>query len=158
MRYIVLLSIILGVFVIPTIGVSSIQAADQKPTQVQDHWRYTFHNGEWWYWLPSNKWVYWRANQWNAYEPRTYASPSLSSAAVTGLSGSSYGRSRADDNSDIRPYYGHAESTLDRHRLEPNSEVGPFYGHALPSEVFGGGPARRSIRPFYGRAASSDGD
>lgn len=157
MRYVVLLSLVLGVVVIALPGVSTAQAADQRTIQVQDHWRYTFHNGEWWYWLPTKKWVYWRENRWNEFDPKTYVSPGWSGVRATGLAGATYG-GRADYNSDIRPYYGRAESTLDRRRLEPNNEVGPFYGHALPSEVFGGGVGRRAIRPFYGRAESSDDD
>ena len=151
------------------LGLSAVQAAeqkqatdqkqttDQKQGQGQDQWRYTFHNGEWWYWLPASRWVYWRDSRWNAYDPKTYTSPSSSGVVATSRNGSTYG-SRAANGSDIRPFYGHAVSDLDRRPLEANNEVGPFYGHALPSEVFGGWRARRSIRPFYGHAVSSSGD
>src|ERR1017187_7913757 len=50
-------------FAFAGIGLSAVQAEDQKQTtgekqttdqkqsQGQDQWRYTFRNGEWWYWL-----------------------------------------------------------------------------------------------------------
>ena len=115
------------------------------------------HNGEWWYWLPAGRWVYWRDNRWNDYDPKTFTGPVSSGVVATSRAGSSQG-SQAAANSDIRPFYGHAQSSLDRRPLEEDNEVGPFYGHALPSEVFGGWRGRRSIRPFYGHAVSSDGD
>jgi hypothetical protein len=149
------------------LGVSAVQAAEQKQTldqkqttdqkqgQNQDQWRYTFHNGEWWYWLPEGRWVYWRNSQWNAYDPKNYASPNSSRIIVTGRNGSSYGNQAAND-ADIRPFYGHSESNLDRRSQKDTSEIGPFYGHALPSDVFSGWRARRASRPFYGHAVAGD--
>lgn len=167
MRFIARSVVIAGFLATIVLGLSTVQAAeqkraaDQKQTTVQkqgqDQWRYTFHNGEWWYWLPANRWVYWRDSRWNAYDSKTFTYPNASGVVVTSRNGSSYG-SRAADNSDIRPFYGHAVSDLDRRSLEANNEAGPFYGHALPSEVFGGWRARRSIRPFYGHAVSSNDD
>jgi hypothetical protein len=135
-------------------GLSAVQAAEPNVAYGQDQWRYTFHNGEWWYWLPANRWVYWRDNQWNDYNPQTFKSRCSTGAIPTTRSRSS-SDNRAATDSDIRPFYGHAQSNLDRRPLEENSEVGPFYGHVLPSEVFGDWRERRSIRPFYGHAVSS---
>ena len=89
-------------------AVDQKKTADQKQGQGQDQWRYTFHNGEWWYWLPADRWVYWRDNRWNDYDPKTFTYPNASGVVVTSRNGSSYG-SRAADNSDIRPFYGHAD-------------------------------------------------
>jgi hypothetical protein len=147
------------------LGLSAVQAAEQKQTadqkqttlqkQGQDQRRYTFHNGEWWYWLPTSRWVYWRDNRWNDYKPQTYVSPHSSAIVTTGRVGPSYG-SQADSDSDIHPFYGRTIADLDRRPVEENGEIGPFYGNALPSDVFG---ARRTrgFRPFYGRAVSSYG-
>jgi hypothetical protein len=135
-------------------GLSAVQAADQHATKTGDQWRYTFHNGEWWYWLPANRWVYWRGNRWNDYNPKTYTAPASSDAVATSRGGSTY-ESRAAINSDIRPFYGHAQSNLERRPLEENEEVGPFYGHALPSEFNGPWRSRSAIRPIYGHAVSS---
>ena len=111
------------------------QSGEQKQPQDQDRWRFTFHNGEWWYWLPTNRWVFWRDHRWNDFNPKTYTAPVSSGTAETRQNGTT---SRDGTNgSDIRPFYGHAQSTLDRRPLEANNEVGPFYGHALPNEVFG---------------------
>jgi hypothetical protein len=133
------------------------QSDHQKQGPTQDRWRYTFHNGEWWYWLPTDRWVYWRNDRWNDYDPKAYTAPVSPGGSVASRTGSTDG-SRAVNDSDIRPFYGHAVSNLDRRTLEENNEVGPFYGHALPSEVFGPGRGRRGIRPFYGHAVSSSGE
>ncbi len=138
-------------------GLSAIRAAEPNAAQGQDQWRYTFHDGEWWYWLPANRWVYWRSNQWNDYNPRSFTSHTSTETIQATRAGSSV-EHRAAANSDIRPFYGHAQSTLDRRPLEDSGEVGPFYGHALPSEVFGDWRERRSVRPFYGHAVSSNDD
>src|SRR5664280_1684980 len=104
------------------LGLSAVQAAEQKQTadqkqttdrsQGQDQWRYTFHNGEWWYWLSAGRWVYWRDSRWNAYDPKTFTSPNSSGVVATSQNGSTYG-SRTTNDSDIRPFYGHAVSDLD---------------------------------------------
>ena len=135
------------------------KSADQKQEQPQEQWRYTFHNGEWWYWLPKERWVYWRNNRWNDYDTATYVAPSYagtvpSGVIVTGRSGVTNGSAAVGD-SEIRPYYGHAESTLDRRTLQTNEEVGPFYGRAMPDEFIGPWRSRRANRPFYGHAVSS---
>lgn len=168
MRSIVRSVVIASFLAITAFGLSAVQAAEQKqaadqkqttdqqPGQGQDQWRYTCHNGEWWYWLPANRWVYWRDNRWNDYDPKTFAARNFSGVVASSQIGPGYG-SRAANNSDVRPFYGHALSNLDRRPLEANNEVGPFYGHALPSEVFGW-RARRSVQPYYGHAASSSGD
>ncbi len=158
-----------GVFSVLGLGILAAQAAEQKPSseqaqvagqksaasqsQAQERWRYKYYNGEWWYWLPANRWVYWRGTRWNNYDPKTFTRPrsvvvSPNGPGVAGYAGPTIG------DSDVRPFYGHAESALDRRVLTPNAEVGPFYGHALPSEVFGGWRARRSVGPFYGHAGS----
>jgi hypothetical protein len=162
-RFVVVVSLLAFV----GLGLSTVQAVEQKQgagqkqttgqKQVQDQWRYTFHDGEWWYWLPTSRWVYWRDNQWNAFDSKTYVAPNSSGVVATARSGSTYG-SRTFDNSDIRPFYGHAESILDRRSLQINEEVGPFYGHALPGEVLGGWRTGSAIRPFYGHAVSEYGD
>jgi hypothetical protein len=170
MRSIAWFLVAASLLVFTGLGLSAVQAAeqkqatadqkqttDQKQGQGQDQWRYARHNGEWWYWLPANRWVYWRDSRWNTYDPKTFTYPNATGVVATSRNGSTDG-SRAASNSDIRPFYGHAESNLDRRPLEANNEVGPFYGHALPSEVFGGWRARRSIRPFYGHAVSSYSD
>jgi hypothetical protein len=151
-----------SVFAFTALGLSAVQAAEQRSTQAQDHWRYLFHNGEWWYWMPQGRWVYWRDNRWNDYNPRTFTYDTQSFAAGDYRVGSvpsggvgPIAGNRAAPTPDNRPFYGHAISNLDRRPLEANGEVGPFYGHALPSEVFGGW---RSIRPYYGHAVSSDGN
>jgi hypothetical protein len=169
MRFIARSVVVASFLAVRALGLSAVQAAEQKqaadqkqtttqkPGQGQDQWRYTFHNGEWWYWLPASRWVYWRDNRWNDYNPKTFVFLNSSGVLATNQTGSNYG-SRTANDSDIRPFYGHAQSDLDRRPLEANNEVGPFYGHALPNEVFGGWRARRSVRPFYGHAASSNGD
>ncbi len=135
-------------------GPLAVQAADQRTTQGGDQWRYTFHNSEWWYWLPANRWVYWRANRWNAYDPTAYTAPASSDAVATSRGGSTY-EGRAAINSDIRPFYGHALSSLDQRPLEENGEVGPFYGHALPGQFSSPWRSHWANRPFYGHAVSS---
>ena len=167
-------AIVASILAIGQLGLSAVSVADQTTKQGQPQWRYTFHNGEWWYWLPTARWVYWRDNQWNDYNPQTYTSIRSSrfipagrtvvqadnvvipnsGAVIPNSSAGSTGGSEAAANSDIRPFYGHSQSTLDRRTLDENGEVGPFYGHALPNEVFGRG--NRSTRPYYGHAMSSE--
>jgi hypothetical protein len=152
-------------FAVVVFGLSAFCAAEErqaagqgKPAaqnqDVQERWRYTFHNSEWWYWLPSSRWVFWRNCQWNDYDPRTYTLPgSLMNAAGSYANGASYGRSATGDEVN-RPYYGHAISDWDWRTTRPNDEIGPFYDHAMPSEVYGTGPARFANRPYYGHAVS----
>jgi hypothetical protein len=151
MRFLARLLIVAGALAVAALGLATVQAADQTaPSQGQDQWRYTFHNGQWWYWLPANRWVYWRDNQWNDYGSKTSkAAPSRDAVATTPNS------SRVSEESDVRPFYGHALSDFDRRTLEPGSEIGPFYGNALPNEVFGGWRSRSAVRPFHGHAISS---
>jgi hypothetical protein len=153
MRSIILLVVVTTLFVLAGVGLSTAQAAPQTSatTQNPDAWRYTFHNGGWWYWLPTNRWVYWRDNQWNNYDPKTYAASTT--VVVPSGDASAGATARASDNGENRPFYGHAVSDLDRRPQQPNSEVGPFYGHALPNEFFG--RTRLFGRPYYGRAVSS---
>lgn len=146
--------LVMGLLAVAVLGLSAARAAEQDQAQTQDHWRYTFHNGEWWYWLPAGRWVYWRGGRWNDYDPKTYVSNGSSGAVSTGRRGPS-SASQAAAASDIRPFYGHALSNLDRRPVQANNEVGPFYGHALPSEVFGVWRGRGSVRPFYGHATSA---
>jgi hypothetical protein len=131
---------------------SAARAAEPIQTKDQNKWRYVVHNGEWWYWMPDNRWVFWRNNKWNDYNRQTYTLPNSSVGIAGNLAGSG---GRAGNTSDIRPFYGHALSSLDRRPVEENNEVGPFYGRALPSEIFGQMRWRRSSRPFYGHAVSS---
>jgi hypothetical protein len=159
--------VVASILVFIGLGITTVQAAEQKKTtgqkqttsrqKVQNQWRYTFHNSEWWYWLPTARWVYWRNNQWNAYNPKTYVAPNSAGVVASTRSGTTSG-SRAFDDLDVRPFYGHAESNLDRRSLQMNEEVGPFYDHALPSEVFDGWRSRGSNQPFYGHAGSTNGD
>jgi hypothetical protein len=165
-----------GFLAVTLVGLSIVQAADQKQTTHQkqpvaqkqatdpkptadpkpgdDRWRYTFHNDEWWYWLPAGRWVYWRNSQWNKYDPKNYVAPIATDLIAATPVGSIPGN-RTTPDADTRPFYGRAVSDLDRRALAPNNEVGPFYGRTLPNEIIGGWGNRRSDRPFYGRAGSS---
>jgi hypothetical protein len=154
-----------GLDLVPLQAAEQRQATDRKQTttqtpgqkQVQEQWRYTFHNGEWWYWLPANRWVYWRSDRWNDYDPKTYVSPRSAGVVAAAESRWVYGN-RAASEADSRPFYGRAVSEWDRRGTEANSDIGPFYGRAMPSEVFGGWRARRSSRPYYGHAVLAYGD
>jgi hypothetical protein len=120
MRAAILTLLIAGSIVSTGLGASPQPAASPD----QNAWRYVWHNGAWWYWLPQQKWVYWQSNHWNDYNPPAFAS-------IPGQSG--YGA--ASDNSDIRPFYGHAESRWGYGDVGArNSRIRPFYGHALPQE------------------------
>ncbi len=114
------------------------EPVQEKAQQAQEPWRYTFHNGEWWYWLPTNQWVFWRDNRWNDYNPQTYVYPQSGVAPCyagqTAFVGYGMSSGSAGD-SDNRPFYGHALSSIDRRTLESSSETGPFYGHTLPGAV-----------------------
>jgi hypothetical protein len=153
MRSVIQFVLMAGVFALTEIGLSSAYAAEQEQPKSQNQWRYVMHNGEWWYWMPDNRWVYWRDNKWNNYNSQTYLANKA--RLIYGADSGSRNVNQARSDSDIRPFYGHAQSNLDRRPLE-SEEVGPFYGHTLPNEVFGYRRARSSIRPFYGHAVSSD--
>jgi hypothetical protein len=155
MRSVALFLLVMGCLIV--VGLLASPAVGQGQTEGPDQWRYTFHNGEWWYWLPEGRWVYWRADRWNDYNPPT-SLPTSSSPAVAGnVTGPTHGN-QSLPNSDIRPFYGRAQSQWGYNPAVENG-VGPFYGHAMPGEVFGTWGGRRfSIRPFYGHAASSYGD
>jgi hypothetical protein len=156
MRCVSMFLVIVGVLTVAVSAFSAEQAASQSTSQGNDQWRYALHNGEWWYWLPEGRWVYWRSNQWNNYDPQAFvsnyaAAPTYSAGPAGSLGGAGYG-AQAAINSDIRPFYGHAQSGWGNWSSGPN-EIGPFYGHAMPGEVFPGLRGRgTSIRPFYGHA------
>lgn len=174
-------AIVAGFLAVSGLGLSAIQAAEQKqgaqtkraadkvqPTDQkqtaqedqqknQDRWRYTFHNDEWWYWLPSNRWVYWRNNRWNTYEPETYTLPNIA-GDVAAESAQSGDADPSTDDSDVGPFYGRTIGDMDNRNTEADSEIGPFYGNPLPSDIFGKQGVPRGSRPPYGRAASSNGD
>ena len=87
------------------------------------------------------------------YDPKSFVSNRSAAVAQSSQVEPTYGN-RAS-GSDIRPFYGHAESNFG-YQSSGENEVGPFYGHAMPGEVLGGWRARRSsTRPYYGHAVSS---
>jgi hypothetical protein len=137
--------LLVGVLVSATLAASPQAAASPD----QNTWRYVWHSGEWWYWLPQEKWVYWRNNQWNDYDP------AFATNAGQGVN-RSYGGSSATGaaNSDIRPFYGHADSQWGFGDAGArNSRIRPFYGHALPQEgIYEGTAPGEDIGPFYGKA------
>jgi hypothetical protein len=150
MRYLAIASLVVGAITLMGAGLSApiAQAANQ------DGWRCVFSNGEWWYWLPQGRWVYWRNSRWNDYNASTFVPADRSRRVARDSSGSASGNVPAAP-SDIRPFYGHAQSRIDYRSLEAE-EIGPFYGHVLPREFLGFWSSRRfGIRPFYGHAGSS---
>ena len=153
MRFLACLLIVAGTLAVAALGLATVQAADQGTAPSQDPCRYTLHNGQWWYWLPANRWVYWRDNQWNDFDPKTSKTAPSGDAVATTPNGS-----RVSEESDVRPFYGHALSDFDRRTFEPGSEIGPFYGNALPNEVFGGRRSPSAVRPFHGHVIWSRAD
>ena len=143
MRRAVLVLLLAGFVSLTAFGASP-QAAKGSS---QEQWRYVFFNGDWWYWLPESRWVYWRNGQWNDFVPPT-ASADRGSAPIRRVG------PPATQSDEIRPFYGHAESSID-YGPSRAEEIGPFYGHALPADVFGWRGSRPRNRPYYGHADSS---
>jgi hypothetical protein len=152
MRYIALAILVLCVVTPMAFGLSPELPKDQ----VQDQWRYVSYNSEWWYWLPEGRWVYWRNSQWNDFHPPT-AVPTRSSGYAAGVGVASASGTQSAAPSEVRPFYGHAESSIDYGRSN-EEEIGPFYGHTLPRGNVGFRSSLNSdnsdVGPFYDSAGS----
>ena len=138
-------------------------AAEAKATSGADAWRFVWFQGRWWYWLPDNRWVYWQNDCWNRY-PCVVTVQTRSSREPAGpVTGAGTGQTMAGGGGtsgtrdEVRPFYGHAESSILYGSSDGQDEIGPFYGRTVPRRSVGFGGSSEDIEPFYGHAGSAYG-